>query len=468
MSNTCKEDNYIENEHGISQSLKENIEHVRDDGKDQLITKDRVLFMNDGMDHFSKTDIVEFADDPRRGARRLDENWSYSDSNNLFETQIIREFQDEEDTEKVMIDDLYLDDIVISAEEEINKLIELHNSEVMSNTPGDFHVKKPYQIPSIGFIDTARILTESGYNSAEKLEDDEDIVSKAQSNVIEPFLLEIDPVSDEDEFWDTQAELNKHDEGTLALGLDPDSDEVEFWDTQAEFNKHDKGTLDLGLDPESDKEEFWDAQTELEKHDEDMGEEENNNDILSNTLGENNKKTEIDRNPQRFKNYGNRHHRKGKLGPNMMFYMSCFLMLSNNPTLGAENETKFTETNKISKGDVKTKHQYRSEEQRLDKRHIDEGSFKAFMCNEEEDVSTADFSLNDPPRCNREDGSAYYPPIEKKAQILQIIRRIPIEVTVCQVEWRVHIGWCGGEYTALNYMHSDIGTMRTKIQPTNV
>ena len=67
-----------------------------------------------------------------------------------------------------------------------------------------------------------------------------------------------------------------------------------------------------------------------------------------------------------------------------------------------------------------------------------------------------------------DDGSAYYPPIEKKAQILQKMRRIPIEVTVCLVDWRVNIGWCGGEYTALNYMHSDIETKRTKRQPNNV
>ena len=34
-----------------------------------------------------------------------------------------------------------------------------------------------------------------------------------------------------------------------------------------------------------------------------------------------------------------------------------------------------------------------------------------------------------------------------------------------KVEWRVNIGCCGGEYTALNYMHSDI---ETKILPNNV
>ena len=95
--------------------------------------------------------------------------------------------------------------------------------------------------------------------------------------------------------------------------------------------------------------------------------------------------------------------KKRKLGPNLMFYISCFLMLSSNMTLCAENRTKYVETNKIRKGNIKPEHQNRSEEQGLDKRHLDEGSFKAFMCNEETDVSTVEFSLNDPPRCNRED-----------------------------------------------------------------
>ena len=278
----------------------------------------------------------------------------------------------------------------------------------MSKTSGDFDVKKTYQIPSTGFIDTARILIESGYNSAEELEDDEDIFSDAQCSIIKPIQLEIDPDSDE-------TELEKHDEGTL--------------------------------DPR-------------------VAEEYSIN-ILSDTLGEDSKKAEVDRNPQRIKNYGNRHHRKGKLGHKIMLYISCFLISFGKMTLGAENKT-YVRTNNIHKENIKPLHHNRFEEQRLDKRHIDDGTFKAFMCNEEADVSTAEFSLNDPPRCSREDGSAYYPPMEKKAQILQKIRRIPVEVTVCQVDWRINVGWCGGEYTALNYMHSDIETKRTKIQPNNV
>ena len=42
--------------------------------------------------------------------------------------------------------------------------------------------------------------------------------------------------------------------------------------------------------------------------------------------------------------------------------------------------------------------------QRIDKRHISENKFRAFECNEEADLSTAEFSLNEPPACKRADG----------------------------------------------------------------
>ena len=51
---------------------------------------------------------------------------------------------------------------------------------------------------------------------------------------------------------------------------------------------------------------------------------------------------------------------------------------------------------------------------------------------------------------------------------MQRLRRIPVEITVCQVDLRILVGWCGGEYVALNYMHSNIETKRTTVQPTNV
>ena len=74
-------------------------------------------------------------------------------------------------------------------------------------------------------------------------------------------------------------------------------------------------------------------------------------------------------------------------------------------------------------------------------------------------MSNAKISLNPPPDCRIEDGSAYHRPIRKKAQILERVRRVPIEITTCVIQWRVNIGWCGGEFAIENYMHADIETL---------
>ena len=108
--------------------------------------------------------------------------------------------------------------------------------------------------------------------------------------------------------------------------------------------------------------------------------------------------------------------------------MSFFLILSDNVTMCAENKTTMNiETNNILRKDTKIEHYNKTGEQRLDKRHISEAGFKAYMCNGESDLSTAEFSLNEAPTCNRDDGSAYYPPEAKKAKILQKLRRIPVK-----------------------------------------
>ena len=109
------------------------------------------------MDQPLEKDIEHFMDDPRRGAR------SFSDSNILFRAQSYRGIQDEEDNERVETEKIYLDDVAIytSSEEEFSKhnfLTKLHNSELMSKTSVYVDIQKPYQLPSPGFIDTARIL----------------------------------------------------------------------------------------------------------------------------------------------------------------------------------------------------------------------------------------------------------------------------------------------------------------------
>ena len=74
------------------------------------------------------------------------------------------------------------------------------------------------------------------------------------------------------------------------------------------------------------------------------------------------------------------------------------------------------------------------------KQQIDGEVIRAFDC-QKESMSNADFSLNPPPECRMEDGSAYNRPIEKKAQILERVRRIPIEITTCVVQWRESMCW---------------------------
>ena len=94
------------------------------------------------------------------------------------------------------------------------------------------------------------------------------------------------------------------------------------------------------------------------------------------------------------------------------------------------NEIVRTNTKAIRMADTE-KHIKLNKTQRIEKRHVSENTFKAFECNEESDLSTAEFSLNEPPACRRSDGSAYHPPEPKKAQILQKLQRIPVEVTIC-------------------------------------
>ena len=161
---------------------------------------------------------------------------------------------------------------------------------------------------------------------------------------------------------------------------------------------------------------------------------------------------------------------KKLLVPSRMICVSLFLVLSSNIMMCAENKISMnTGTNEIvrEKENIESRNN-RTEKQRIDKRHINEDKFKAFECDEEADLSTAEFSLNEPLACRRADGSAYYPPEPKKAQILQKLQRIPVEVTICQVNLRVLVGWCGGEYVAMNYMHSFVETKRTLIQTTNI
>ena len=113
--------------------------------------------------------------------------------------------------------------------------------------------------------------------------------------------------------------------------------------------------------------------------------------------------------------------------------------------------------------------QYRSEKSNEDmsRGEIDGEIIEAYDCMEGA-TSNAEISLNPPPECRIEDGSAYQKPIRKRAQILEHVRKVPVEVTTCVVQWRVNVGWCGGEFAIESYMHADLETLRSSILPTEV
>ena len=97
------------------------------------------------------------------------------------------------------------------------------------------------------------------------------------------------------------------------------------------------------------------------------------------------------------------------------------------------------------------------------RKKIDEEVIRAFDCTEES-MASAEISLNPPSECKLEDGSAYKRPIRKKAQILEKVMRIPVEITSCMIQWRVNVGWCGGEFAIESYMHADIETLRSTLR----
>ena len=164
----------------------------------------------------------------------------------------------------------------------------------------------------------------------------------------------------------------------------------------------------------------------------------------------------------------NKHeNKKEKRGNCLMTYLICFLILFGQVAFSRVSG-EIIETNRIKKGDLNPLQQNASSEERITKRHINDEAFRAYYCEDDEKVATAEYSLNPPKECNRADGSAYFPPTPSKGQILQEVRRLPVETSICKVEWRVTIGWCGGEYVAMNYMHANIQTMRTFILPTDI
>ena len=83
-------------------------------------------------------------------------------------------------------------------------------------------------------------------------------------------------------------------------------------------------------------------------------------------------------------------------------------------------------------------------------------------------TASAKISLNPPPKCNRADGSAYEAPKMKRAQILEKVKKIPVNITACIIQFRVNVGYCGGEFAISSYTHNDIETLRDTITPSAI
>ena len=66
---------------------------------------------------------------------------------------------------------------------------------------------------------------------------------------------------------------------------------------------------------------------------------------------------------------------------------------------------------------------------------IDGEIIEAYDCMEGP-TTNAEISLKPPTKCR----IAYQKPIRKKAQILEHVRKVSVEVTTCVIQWRVNVG----------------------------
>ena len=123
-----------------------------------------ITMINEDVMQVSDDDEELFSDDPKRGARTLNSNWTYSGSNILFREQI---YQDDNE-----IDDSDIDEVTIS-EEEMNAPVDPQGKDIIRTTAEEFHGTTSARHTSHRFIDTETILIKSKYIMAEIIETNE-------------------------------------------------------------------------------------------------------------------------------------------------------------------------------------------------------------------------------------------------------------------------------------------------------
>ena len=99
---------------------------------------------------------------------------------------------------------------------------------------------------------------------------------------------------------------------------------------------------------------------------------------------------------------------------------------------------------------------------RIKEKNHEDKLINAFDCMDDTLPSTQIF-LRPPKKCEVSDGSAYESGQRKKAQILERLDLITINITTCVVQFYVNVGWCGGEFAFENFMHQDLNTLRSQI-----
>ena len=94
------------------------------------------------------------------------------------------------------------------------------------------------------------------------------------------------------------------------------------------------------------------------------------------------------------------------------------------------------------KNEIKQEHapgNYGIDHNEKDDVKIEEELIQAYNC-EEGGTANAKISLNPPAKCNRADGSAYEAPSMKRAQVLEKVKKIPVNITACMIQFRVNVG----------------------------
>lgn len=145
---------------------------------------------------------------------------------------------------------------------------------------------------------------------------------------------------------------------------------------------------------------------------------------------------------------------------NIIIFSTLFGVLLTKEIGGLRENGLLKETSRWKSSDTRDK-------DGMNEKTIENTLISAFDCLDSS-LPSARISLNPTKQCNIEDGSAYEKPERRRAQVLEHVRLVPVEITTCVVQFRVNVGWYGGEYAIESYMHADLETLRSTIIPTEL